>query len=145
MDTLYWDKYIFFFSRSEDEDTSGRTKAMPSIKTGQKEKKVYLTVVEGENFGEEYECKDKETAIGRSSGNDIVIKDEGISRRHCVIEPATSAYVLKDLNSTNGTFLNNKKILLSVVLKHGDKIKVGKTTLQFIIADEKREKVYTLK
>lgn len=143
--TLILDRNLLFFSRSEDEDTSGRTKAMPSIKTGQKGKKVYLTVVEGENFGEEYECKDKETAIGRSSGNDIVIKDEGISRRHCLIEPATSAYVLKDLNSTNGTFLNNKKISSPVALKHGDKIKIGKAVLQFIISEEKREKVYTIK
>ena len=73
--SLILDRNLLFFSRSEDEDASGRTKAMPSIKTGQKEKKVYLAVVEGENFGEEYECKDKETAIGRSSGNDIVINN----------------------------------------------------------------------
>lgn len=143
--TFILNRNLLFFSKSEDEDASGRTKAMPSIKTGQKEKKAYLTVLEGENFGEEYECRDRETTIGRSSGNDIVIKDEGISRRHCMIEPATSAYVLKDLNSTNGTFLNNKRISSSVALRHGDKIKIGKAVLQFIISEEKMDKVYTIK
>lgn len=144
MITLILNRNLLFFSKEED-DTSGRTKAMPSIKGISKGRRAYLIVAEGESFGEEYECKEKETTIGRGSGNDIVIKDEGVSRRHCVIEPVTNSYALRDLKSTNGTILNGKKISSACVLKHGDKIKIGKTTLQFIIADEKGGKVYTIK
>jgi len=133
---------LLFFSKEED-DTSGRTKAMPSIK-GARAGRAYLVVVKGENFGEEHEFKEKDIIIGRSSSNDIVIKDEGVSRKHCAIEPATNSYVLKDLKSTNGTFLNDKKITSPSVLKHGDKITVGKTILQFIITEEGRGGSYTL-
>jgi pSer/pThr/pTyr-binding forkhead associated (FHA) protein len=52
--------------------------------------------------------------------------------------------VLKDLKSTNGTFLNDKKITSPSVLKHGDKITVGKTIMQFIVTEKSRGGSYTL-
>src|SRR3990170_2986817 len=105
---------------------------------------LFFSIEEDETSGEEHEFKEKDIIIGRSSSNDIVIKDEGVSRKHCAIEPATNSYVLKDLKSTNGTFLNDKKITSPSVLKHGDKITVGKTILQFIITEEGRGGSYTL-
>lgn len=142
--TLILERNLLFFSKDEEDDTSGRTKAMPSIKSKARTGKAYLVVIKGENFGDEYECKEKDTVIGRSSSNDIVIEDEGVSRKHCVIEPATNSYLLKDLKSTNGTFLNDKKVASPIILKHSDKITVGKTVLQFIITEEGREGSYTI-
>ncbi len=68
--------------------------------------------------------KDNRVAIGRHPDNDIVIKDDLASRFHCVIEPSAQGYVLKDLQSRNGTRLNEKVVEASQV-GVGDEIRVG--------------------
>lgn len=55
------------------------------------------------------------TNIGRSLDNDIVIQDAHVSRNHAQIRYENDQYILYDLNSTGGTFLNNKKIDQSVL------------------------------
>lgn len=72
--------------------------------------------------------------IGRKSANDIQIDNLAVSGHHARIDKAGSDYILTDLQSTNGTFVNNKKIV-SHNLKHGDKIHIGKHTLLFIASD----------
>ncbi len=69
--------------------------------------------------------------IGRDSDNNIVIDNKLASRHHCIIQQIRDAYFLKDENSTNGTFLNGKKIPEDkyVRLNPGDKITVGSISL----------------
>jgi pSer/pThr/pTyr-binding forkhead associated (FHA) protein len=55
------------------------------------------------------------TNIGRSLDNDIVIQDAHVSRNHAQIRYENDQYILYDLNSTGGTFLNNKKVDQSVL------------------------------
>ncbi len=74
----------------------------------------------------------KRFLIGRQDGCDIAIKDDPlVSRRHALIEFSQGNYTIKDLNSTNGTFVNGK--VLRKMEKHliaaGDIIVVGKTEL----------------
>ncbi|MBN1551554.1 FHA domain-containing protein [bacterium] len=64
------------------------------------------------------------TTIGREKYNDIVLNDLMVSRQHALLCWENDVFVLKDLNSRNGTFLNGKKIS-SVALKDGDIIKIG--------------------
>jgi pSer/pThr/pTyr-binding forkhead associated (FHA) protein len=71
-------------------------------------------------------------SIGRTSDSDIQIVDEKASRLHCGIRCWDGEYFLKDLNSKNGTFLNNEQISDIVQLHPGDIIRVGTTTLQLI-------------
>ncbi len=66
--------------------------------------------------------------VGRSSKADIKIDDTLISGRHFSIEYKNNAVFYKDLGSTNGSFLNNSKII-NVQLRVGDKIKFGNSTL----------------
>jgi len=63
--------------------------------------------------------------IGRTEGNEIVNPDSRISRRHAVIQRQGQRFVLVDLGSTNGTFLNDIRIFTARKLKHGDFILVG--------------------
>jgi signal transduction histidine kinase len=68
--------------------------------------------------------------IGRSS-DQIHLTDHGASRRHAEIRPANGSWVLVDLNSSNGTYLNGQRVVSPIALKHGDQIKVGSTVLVF--------------
>lgn len=72
--------------------------------------------------------------IGRSQENDLVIKEQEASRYHCKIAPQAGAYILIDLDSTNGTFLNKERVVGSKALKNGDLIQIGKLGLQFEIS-----------
>jgi Mg-chelatase subunit ChlD/pimeloyl-ACP methyl ester carboxylesterase len=69
-------------------------------------------------------------AIGRSPGCTLVLTDDKVSRNHAEIHRAAQGYRVRDLGSTNGTFVNDQRIK-SQVLRDGDEIKVGDTRLRF--------------
>jgi len=66
--------------------------------------------------------------VGRSSSCHVVLEDEGVSRKHCRLSPAAGGVALKDLGSTNGTFLNGSKVDEGMA-RPGDKIVVGQACL----------------
>lgn len=69
--------------------------------------------------------------IGRDTDNDIIVDNRLASRHHAIIQKIKDAYFLKDTNSTNGTYLNDRQIPPDkyVKLNAGDKITVGNTSL----------------
>lgn len=73
-----------------------------------------------------YELDEPVVSIGRLPENTISIANMGVSRRHVKIEEDTDhSYILSDLNSLNGTYVNGKRIK-KVTLRSGDKITIGK-------------------
>ena len=70
--------------------------------------------------------------IGRSNKNDIVIKDPFISKNHARIEKKHNEYYIEDLNSSNGTFINNEQIFNPIRLEHGDTITMGQISFIFV-------------
>ncbi|MEY4007872.1 MAG: hypothetical protein RLZZ467_918 [Gemmatimonadota bacterium] len=71
-------------------------------------------------------------AVGREGGNDLVLADASVSRRHALIEPAEGgARVLSDLRSSNGTFLNGVPLARPVRLQDGDELVFGRSTARF--------------
>ena len=75
-----------------------------------------------------------EIIIGRDSGNDIQIDNEAVSREHARITRGSNYYLIEDLNSTNGTFVNGKKIYKKF-LQEVDEISIGKHSLQIVLED----------
>lgn len=71
-----------------------------------------------------------EITIGRVQGNDIVLPKGNISKRHSRIVLRDGKFIIVDLKSTNGTFVNGKRISSPQVLKDSDKIYIGDYTLQ---------------
>ena len=69
--------------------------------------------------------------IGRSRQCDVVIDDPNMSRQHAEIRPRGGSWVLTDLGSTNGSCLNGRRIDHPEVIKPGDEIEVGTSTIQF--------------
>jgi two-component system cell cycle response regulator len=96
--------------------------------------KARLVIQNGDHKGEEFTLDGTEAIIGRSRNSDITIRDDGISREHSVIlyDEDTDVYSLEDLQSTNGTHVNEKKIR-SAELANGDIVQIGRTRFEFIL------------
>ena len=77
----------------------------------------------------EYELGDELVTIGRSPDATLVIQGEKISRFHCGIRRWDDDFVLKDYGSTNGTYVNEKRVEAAVI-RAGDVIRVGSIRLQ---------------
>ena len=94
--------------------------------------KAVLVIRNGGFEGMRYEIVAEETLIGRNPTTDITLLDEGISREHALIlfDPESGTYTLEDLQSTNGTRVNGKKVR-SQPLQDGDELQVGSTLFQF--------------
>ena len=73
-------------------------------------------------------------SVGRLKGCDVVVDDEAASRRHCTISAREDSCVVSDLQSANGTFVNEKRIA-SVELQRADKIRIGSTVIELIDAE----------
>jgi predicted component of type VI protein secretion system len=79
----------------------------------------------GPTVGTTYPLDAPEITIGRDAVNVIAINDAEISRRHARMELRGSAYVIQDLGSTNGTFINGTRISAMQVLNPGDTVAFG--------------------
>ncbi len=90
------------------------------------------------NIRDSYSIGD-ELSLGRSSSNDIVIKDPFISKKHFRILKDEGEFFIEDLNSSNGTYVNGDKIGDVVVLKNNDLIKTG--DLEFIFLNKNKEDI----
>jgi NADH dehydrogenase len=78
-------------------------------------------------------------SLGRSAENNIVVPDQGVSRRHALIQREGDVYWLEDLGATNGTYVNGQRIQERVQLRHGDEIAVGGTAFSFAASGASRQ------
>lgn len=90
-----------------------------------------LKVLEGEEKGTVYPVNKPRLLIGRTNG-DVNLNDAQISRVHCALETSADGVLLKDLESTNGTFVDDQRID-SAPLTSGSKFQVGGHVLQLLI------------
>jgi len=78
-----------------------------------------------------------EVTIGRVQGNDIVLPKQNVSKRHSRVVLKNGKFVITDLKSTNGTYVNGRKISTPAVIKETDKIYIG----DFVLSTELLEGV----
>jgi len=95
-----------------------------------------LVICNGGFDGMAYELASEETIIGRNPTTDITLLDENISREHSIIlrDSETGTYSIEDLQSTNGTKVNGKRVR-SADLQHEDEIEIGHTRFRFLIRE----------
>jgi diguanylate cyclase (GGDEF)-like protein len=74
--------------------------------------------------------------IGRDTANDVVLDDTEVSRRHARLEARGRSWVLMDVGSTNGTFLNDHELDGCVRLRGGDRLKIGSHIFKFLTGDD---------
>lgn len=101
-----------------------------------------LSVIEkGSSEEKRYSLAKGAFTIGKEEGNTLVLQRQNISRKHCEIAYYNNQYVVKDLGSSNGTFVNGQKITTPVILKDGDAIQLGDFTVKYIERDSPRRVV----
>jgi pSer/pThr/pTyr-binding forkhead associated (FHA) protein len=102
-----------------------------------------VVILQGYAEGMEYPIERTYAVIGRSRDAAIPLKDPLASREHAVIVFHENTFILKDLDSTNGTHMRGASIRQRKV-RHGDKFRIGDTVLQFILQDSGRGRTYEI-
>jgi len=87
--------------------------------------KYLLTITEGPNAGQAYPLPGIVCTLGRTPDNAIVIDSPRISRHHAQLKPVLGGLEIEDLNSTNGTWVNGKRLTAPHVLSPGDIIELA--------------------
>lgn len=86
-----------------------------------------------------HEPLDTPLVVGRGDEANFSISDDSASRLHLWVgwDEDEDGYVARDMDSTNGTFVNGDKVRGQLVLTHGDRIEIGETLFEFRLADDK--------
>ena len=85
----------------------------------------------GEGEGDHFVLSTAKTNIGRHADSDISLDDITVSRRHCEISHEEGRFVVRDVGSLNGTYVNQKRVD-AVELLQGDELQIGKFHLVFL-------------
>lgn len=105
---------------------------VPKLGPGQ----ACLIVIRGRSVGQMLELKQLPAVLGRAPDVDLPIDDIAVSRRHAQVEQGPEGFSIRDLDSTNGVFVNGLRVRHKL-LRDGDRIQVGTTTiLKFCFQDE---------
>lgn len=92
--------------------------------------KATLLVIQGIDQGVRFEISDKPAGLGRDVSNAVCLHDTEASRFHARIDLIEGAFVVSDLNSSNGTFVNGG-VVRSLKIDSGDQIQIGRSVLLF--------------
>jgi diguanylate cyclase (GGDEF)-like protein len=132
-------------------DDKGKNKTVVTVVSRISEKPVAkeacLVVIYGMDLGKKFNLGQPSMTVGRSSKSDLQIDQESVSRNHAKIINTGKAILLRDLGSTNGTYVNDE-LIDEYVLRDGDLIKIGRTIFKFLsgnnIENAYHEEIYRL-
>lgn len=107
-----------------------------------------LVVIYGEDLGRRVPLGSEPVVIGRSSRCELQIDQESVSRNHCRIAFDGRSFAVRDLGSTNGTYVNDEQISREFGLANGDRIKVGPTIFKYLsgadVESQYHEEIYRM-
>jgi len=134
--TLTWEQLLFEGARRADTGMTGPKPSSPTITTSEpltmriQDNQPKLTVTRPDLPPLVYLLEQEYTHVGRASNNEISLPYPSISNRHAIFVHSGPDIVLRDLNSSNGTYVNGE-IISEVILKPGDLIQVGTVMIKF--------------
>lgn len=100
------------------------------------DREVNIFLITGQSIGRKFRLRSGQILFaGRSSSTDIFLDENLVSRRHAKFAWVTDEVKVQDLGSTNGTFVNGRKVL-SATLKSGDKVQIGQTLMKVYFSDD---------
>ena len=94
-----------------------------------------LKVISDEASGQSFKLSPGVTAVGRLDDNQVQISHPTVSSHHCELRLGDGGLIVKDLGSTNGTFINDQPVAAEGVLHPGDILRLGDVRLAFEAAD----------
>jgi pSer/pThr/pTyr-binding forkhead associated (FHA) protein len=89
-----------------------------------------LVVLEGSLAGTPIALSDQAVTIGRAPDSTLVLDDDYVSSRHARLVPQQGRWLIEDMGSTNGTYLDRARISVPTVVPLGTPIRIGKTVLE---------------
>ena len=102
--------------------------------------KAVLLILSSEELGRTFIIDRDEITIGRDSQCNIQLNDPEVSAEHCRITvPAERTFILEDLGSTNGSYINKKAVKKPTQLFYSDRLVLGKTVLRFFLEETLNE------
>jgi hypothetical protein len=116
---------------SEQGDTGEIVSPYASAKEALAESNALLVVQRGPNAGSRFLLDADVTSAGRAPDSDIFLDDVTVSRRHAEFTRAAQGYLVRDVGSLNGTYVNRERIE-EVLLADGDEVQIGKYRLVFL-------------
>jgi hypothetical protein len=90
-----------------------------------------LRIEDGKFAGRRYVFDQAEVVLGRTPENDVVVPDDGASRKHARISQDGEAYKVEDMHSSNGTRVNGQPLTRPLSLRDGDLVQIGDVTFKF--------------
>jgi diguanylate cyclase (GGDEF)-like protein len=132
-------------------DEQAKNKTVVTVVSQKTEKPVAkeaaLVVIYGNDLGRKFNLNQPSIVIGRSSKCDLQIDQESVSRSHAKLVNTGKTIILRDLGSTNGTYVNDE-LIDEYVLRDGDFIKLGRTIFKFLsggnVENAYHEEIYRL-
>jgi two-component system cell cycle response regulator len=102
----------------------------------------------GPQMGCRYPLRDRALLLGRGDDCDLKLSDHSVSRKHAKVEPTPEGYYVQDLQSTNGTFVNDRQLDNACLLQDGDYLRIGNCIYRYLaggnIEAEYHEEIYRL-
>lgn len=92
-----------------------------------------LVVIFGAEIGRRLEIGSQDVTIGRSSSATLQLDIDNVSRMHALIRRTSQGFLLRDLDSTNGTYVNEQPVR-ERALRDGDQIRIGRSMLKFLMS-----------
>lgn len=89
-----------------------------------------LVIVDGDKAGQVLPLDRRELTLGRAEDSDLVVDDEFASTNHAKLVLINNDWLIQDLNSTNGTFLDGSRVGTPAVVKLNTPVRVGKTVFE---------------
>ncbi len=100
------------------------------------QRKCQIVILDGPAKGRKLDLNKPVIRLGKREGNDLVLEEKTVSRNHVEILQSEDSYLLRDLDSTNGTYINDIRVK-EAYLTPGDIIRLGNARVEFIAFDEK--------
>jgi DNA-binding NtrC family response regulator len=94
-----------------------------------------LLVVKGPDRGETIAIGDLAITLGSGTGSDVVLTEPTVSRRHLIVEPREEGVILRDLGSTNGSYIQGSRFQ-ELTLGFGTEVTIGQTVLKYVPNEE---------
>lgn len=116
-----------------DSDIKTRVTPLEELKLPSKGQDCMVVIysTDARALGKRHVLGSDPVTLGRGSENSIVLENDSVSRRHCRIEKRGRQYHVQDLDSTNGTYVNDE-LISDYQLRRGDQVKVGDTIFKFL-------------
>jgi transcriptional regulator with GAF, ATPase, and Fis domain len=125
--------YYSTYERTSNVNSQGSLRE-PVARSGKEHFAPRLIAINGSLKGSTFTLNADDVSIGRESASVVCLSHSSVSRRHCVIKRRGTEFVICDLDSYNGTFVNGVPVK-EQTLTHADQIKVGSIALLFLVGE----------